>query len=313
MAINDRGEVVGGVSGGCVDGAVVEIAERVICGSGPQLTTFGIADEEAWGVGLPCGGQIDVWVESYSASRFLQVERGGGRAVEVTVLEGADLGNKLLVEADGTPSGTLGSAARDVEALEEASQLLWGERSVRRGTLFYDVAAPPPRLILVGAIDIAVALCELAHTTGWRTYVVDPRSRFATRSRFPHAAGVFATWPAEAFAILGEIDVATSIVVLSHDAKIDDAALALALRSAARFVGAMGSRTATAARRERLLAAGLGEHELDRLSAPVGLDLGAQSKEETALSILAEVIAARHERPGGRLADVAGRIHPVVA
>jgi xanthine dehydrogenase accessory factor len=175
------------------------------------------------------------------------------------------------------------------------------------------VAAPPPRLIAVGAIDIAVALCELAHATGWRTYVVDPRSRFATRSRFPDAAGVFATWPAEAFAILREVDAATSIVVLSHDAKIDDAALMLALRSAAGFVGAMGSRTAAAVRRERLLAAGLGEPELDRLSAPVGLDLGAQSNEETARSILAEIIAARHDRPGARLADAAGRINPVVA
>jgi xanthine dehydrogenase accessory factor len=124
--------------------------------------------------------------------------------------------------------------------------------------------------------------------------------------RFPPASAV-------ALAGLGEIDAATSIVVLSHDAKIDDAALMLALRSGARFVGAMGSRTATAVRRERLLAEGLGEHELDRLSAPVGLDLGAQSNEATARSILAEILAARHDRPGGRLADAAGRIHPVVA
>jgi xanthine dehydrogenase accessory factor len=313
MAINDRGQVFGGGSRGCVEGAVVEIAQRVIRGSGPQLTAVGISDDESWGVGVPCGGQIDVWVERYSTSRFLQIERAGGRAVEVTVLEGADVGHKLLVEADGTPSGTLGSAARDTKALEAASQLLWGECSVRRGTLFYDVAAPPPRLIVVGAIDIAVALCKLAHARGWRTYVVDPRSRFAARSRFPDAAGVFATWPAEAFAILGEkIDAATSIVVLSHDAKIDDAALTVALRSAARFVGAIGSRTATAARRPRLLAAGLGEHELDRLSALGGLDLGAQSNDETALSVLAEVVAARHDGSDGRLADATGPIHAVV-
>jgi xanthine dehydrogenase accessory factor len=313
MAINDRGEIAGGVSGGCVEGAVVEIAARVIYRNEPELTTFGIAEDEAWGVGLPCGGEIDVWVERYSTSRFLKIDRTGGRAVEVTVLEGADIGKKLLVQADGTSSGTLGSAARDREALHAASDLLWAERSVRRGPLFYDVAAPSPRLIAVGAIDIAAALCKLAHATGWRTYVVDPRSRFASRSRFPDATGVIAAWPTEAFAALGGLDAATSIVVLSHDPKIDDAALTLALRSPARFIGAMGSRDATLTRRERLEAAGLTEHELDRLSAPVGLDLGAESSEETALSILAEVIAARHERPGGRLGEAQGRIHRVAA
>jgi xanthine dehydrogenase accessory factor len=313
MAINEHGEIAGGVSGGCVEGAVVEIAERVIHRNEPELTTFGIADDEAWGVGLPCGGEIDVWVERYSTSRFLKIDQTGGRAVEVTVLEGADVGGKLLLQADGSCSGTLGSAARDTEAREAASELLWSERSMRRGPLFYDVAAPPPRLIAVGAIDIAVALCKLAHAAGWRTYVVDPRSRFASRSRFPDAAGVIAAWPPEAFAALGGIDAATSIVALSHDPKIDDEALTLALRSPARFIGAIGSRHATQTRRERLEADGLTEHELDRISAPVGLDLGAESTEETALSILAEVIAARHDRPGGRLADADGRIHPVTA
>ncbi len=313
MAINEHGEIAGGVSGGCVEGAVVQVAERVMHRGEPELTTFGIADDEAWGIGLPCGGEIDVWVERYSTSRLLEIDRTGGRAVEVTVLEGADAGKKLLLEADGTCSGTLGSSAGDAEALRDAEELIWGERSVRRGPLFYDLAAPPARLIAVGAIDIAMALCRLAHAAGWRPYVVDPRSRFASRSRFPDAAGVIAAWPAEAFAALGGLDAATSVVALSHDPKIDDAALTLALRSPARFIGAMGSRRATETRRERLEAAGLSEHDLDRISAPVGLDLGAESSEETALSILAEVIAARHDRQGGRLADAAGRIHQVAA
>jgi len=313
MAVNDRGEIAGGVSGGCVEGAVVEIAEEVLGGSPPQLATFGIADEEAWGVGLPCGGEITVWVERYATSPFLEIAAAGGRAVEVTAVEGAELGSKLLLIADGTHTGTLGSPDRDAEAVQAAAEAMWDEHSVRRGSLFFDVAAPAPRLVVVGAIDLAASLSTLAQATGWRTYVVDPRSRFASRARFPTAVGVIAAWPAEAFAVIGGLDAATSVVVLSHDPKIDDAALTLALRSPARFVGAMGSRTATAARRERLLDAGLSDEDLDRLAAPVGLDLGGETNEETALSILAELVAARHERSGGRLAQAAGRIHSLAA
>jgi xanthine dehydrogenase accessory factor len=179
--------------------------------------------------------------------------------------------------------------------------------------LFVDLVAPAPRLILFGAVPIAAALCRLARAAGWRPYVVDPRTRFATRERFPDAEQVLAAWPDEVFAQLGGIDPATSIVVLTHDPKLDDAALAVALRSPARFIGAMGSRRAQASRRERLLEAGLGDQELGRLSAPVGLDLGAISAEETALSILAEVVAIRHGREGGRLSRAQGRIHEVPA
>ena len=173
--------------------------------------------------------------------------------------------------------------------------------------------APAPRLILFGAVDIAASLCTLARAAGWRPYVVDPRGRFATAERFPDAVEVIVAWPDEAFARLGGIDPATSIAVLTHDPKLDDAALTLALRSPARFIGAMGSRRAQAARRERLLAAGIGDEELERLSAPLGLDLGAIAREETALSILAEVVASRHGREGGRLAAGRGRIHQVPA
>jgi xanthine dehydrogenase accessory factor len=313
MAINNRGEIVGGVSGGCVEGAVVEIAERVMRDGEGELARFAIADEQAWGVGLPCGGEIDVWVQRYAPTRFVQIAAEGGRAVEVSIIEGADAGRKMLVEADGTSHGSLGSPEADDLAVSSASELLWSERSVRRGEFFYDVAAPRPRLIAIGAIDIASVLCTLARAAGWRTYVVDPRSRFATRARFPDAEQVIAAWPEQAFAQLGGIDHATSVVVLSHDPKLDDAALALALRSPARFIGAMGSRHAAQTRSERLQAAGFDARELRRLSAPVGLDLGAESSEETALSILGEVVAARHDRPGGRLSVAAGRIHSLAA
>jgi xanthine dehydrogenase accessory factor len=309
MAVNDRGEIAGDISGGCVERAVVEIAERVIHRDEPELTSFGIADKEAWGVGLPCGGEITVWVGRHSTSEFLKVAHDGGRAVEVTVLQGTEAGKKLLVKADGSSSGTLGTPDRDSDAVHTATELLWGERSVRRGRLFYDVTAPPPRLILIGAIDIASSLCTLARAAGWRPYVVDPRSRFATAARFPDAEQVISAWPAEAFETLGGIDPATSLVMLSHDPKLDDAALGIALRSSARFIGAVGSRHTTQRRQDRLEAAGFRAEELERLSAPVGLDLGAENSEETAVSILAEVIGARHGHDGGRLAETTGRIH----
>ena len=313
MAVNQHGEIAGSVSGGCVEGAVAEIADGVLKGDPPQLLHFGIADSDAWDVGLPCGGEIDVWVQAYDPGRFEDVARAGGRAAEVTMLEGASPGAKLLVEADGGRSGSLGSPELDDEAARVAGELLWVEASERRDGLFIDVVGPAPRLIVFGAVDIAASLCTVARACEWRPYVIDPRARFATPSRFPDAEEVVAAWPEEAVARLGGIDPATSIVVLTHDPKLDDAALLLALRSPARFVGAMGSRRAQAKRRERLLAVGISDEELERLSAPVGLDLGAIAREETALSIMAEIVAERHGREGGRLAEGKGRIHEVPA
>jgi xanthine dehydrogenase accessory factor len=313
MAVNEHGEIAGAVSGGCVEGAVVTIADLVLHGDPPELTHFGIADDEAWDVGLPCGGEIDVWVQEYTPGRFEELARTGGRAAEITLLEGTALGAKLLVEPDGATSGSLGAPELDDEARRIAAELIWAERSERHGALFVDVVAPAPRLILFGAVDVAASLCTLARAAGWRSYVVDPRARFATAERFPDAEEVICAWPREAFERLGGIDPATSIAVLTHDPKLDDAALQIALRSPARFVGAMGSRRAQAARRERLLAAGMTDDELAGLAAPLGLDLGAVTGEETALSILSEIVAARHGRDGGRLANATGRIHAVPA
>src|SRR5436190_4861315 len=265
MAITELGEIAGAVSGGCVEGAVVEIAEQVLNGEPPKVTHFGIADSDAWDVGLPCGGEIDVWVQEYQSGRFAEIAAAGGRAAEVTLLEGATPGAKLLVEADGARSGGLGSPELDDEAVRAANELIWLERSERRGPLFIDVVSPAPRLIMFGAVDIAASLCTLARAIGWRPYVVDPRARFATPERLPDAEEVIVAWPEEAFARLGGIDPATSIAVLTHDPKLDDAALMIALRSAARFVGAMGSRRAQARRRERLLESGMTDDELDRL------------------------------------------------
>ena len=254
-----------------------------------------------------------MWVQAYEPGAFQQIAEAEGRAAEVTVIEGASAGAKLLVWPDGQRAGSLGAPELDDDAARIAQELIWTEESERRDALFFDVVAPPPRLILFGAVDVAAAVCRLARAAGWRPYVVDPRAAFATQARFPEAERVIAAWPQQAFDALGGIDAATSIAVLTHDPKLDDAALTIALRSPARFVGAMGSRRAQAARRDRLLEAGFTDDELSRLAAPLGLDLGAINREETALSILAEIVAARHGRDGGRLAHARGRIHEVPA
>jgi xanthine dehydrogenase accessory factor len=246
---------------------------------------------------------------------FAYIAAEDGRAALVTVIAGGDVGAKLLVRADGTAEGGLGDAELERVAVEAAEELMWAERSevreVEGVSLFVDVTAPAPRLVIFGAVDYAAALCRLAQAAGWRPFVCDPRSRFATTERFPEAEQVIAAWPDEAFARIGGIDRATYVAVLTHDPKLDDAALSIALRSDAPYVGAMGSRRAHARRRERLVAAGVEEELVDRVSAPIGLDLGASGPEETALSILAEVVAVRNGRAGGRLSEAAGRIHEV--
>jgi xanthine dehydrogenase accessory factor len=246
---------------------------------------------------------------------FARVAEQDGRAALVSVLAGGVPGAKLLVHADGATSGGLGDDELDRQAIEAAEELMWAERSEVRElgdvSLFVDVTAPAPRLVVFGAVDYAAALCRLARASGWRAFVCDPRSQFATPERFPDADEVIAAWPDEALARIGGIDRATYIAVLTHDPKLDDAALELALRSESPYVGAMGSRRAQAQRRERLLAAGVEEELLERVAAPIGLDLGALTPEETALSIMSEVVAVRHGRDGGRLSNAGGRIHEV--
>ena len=253
-------------------------------------------------------------------SEFAGIALEDGRAALVTVVRSdsdEQVGRKLLVRADGAVSGSLGSDELDAAARADAEQLIWIERSELREHdgvgLFVDVTGPPPRLVVFGAIDFATALCRVAKAAGWRPFVVDPRSRFATAERFPDAEAVIAEWPAEALARLGGIDRATYLAVLTHDPKLDDAALLAALDSDAPYIGAMGSRRAQAKRRERLVEAGVTDAQLERISAPIGLDLGSTSAEETAVSIMAELIAVRNGREGGRLSATSGRIHEVGA
>ena len=248
-------------------------------------------------------------------SEFTRLAAEDGRGALVTVVAGEPLGAKLLIRADGSREGDLGETTEAAVAAGE--ELMWSDRSELREhgdvSFFVDVTYPAPRLIVFGAVDYSAALCRLARAAGWRPYVCDPRSQFATPERFPEAERVIAGWPDQALGELG-IDPATYIAVLTHDPKLDDAVLTIALRSEAAYVGAMGSRRAQEHRRERLLARGLTDHELERLAAPIGLDLGAADPEETALSIMAEVVAVRHGRTGGRLSEKSGgRIHEVGA
>ncbi len=249
---------------------------------------------------------------------FTRVAAADGRAAIVTIVSGAGLGSKLLVREDGSRAGSLGSAELEEAGATIAAELMWAERSElhEHGEigLFVDVTYPAPRLVVFGAVDYTAALCRLARAAGWRPYVCDPRSQFATQERFPGAEQVVAGWPAQAFEAVGGIDRATYVAVLTHDPKLDDAALGIALPSDAAYVGAMGSRRAQEKRRERLLEKGFTDEDLERLSAPIGLDLGAVGPEETALSIMAEVVAVRNGRSGGRLQDKqGGRIHEVGA
>jgi xanthine dehydrogenase accessory factor len=286
-------------------------SKLVVSAGGEVAGTFPVAlEEEVVGVAravldgapaqlLELANGFEVWVarSEPGGGRFAELASGGGRACEVTLLEGASPGSRLVVEPDGRLTGTLGAPELDDEAARVAGELMWQEISERRGTMFFDVLVPPPRLLVFGAGEIARCLSRVGGAVGWQVFVIDPAG---------DGSEVVAGAPAEAVERVGGIDRATSIVVISHDHDFGVAALALALRSPARFVGAMGSRRTQAARRDRLLALGFSPGDWERVSAPVGLDLGAVEPRETALSILAEAVAVRHGRAGRRVAEGVG-------
>jgi xanthine dehydrogenase accessory factor len=239
--------------------------------------------------------------------RLVELERRGARAVLFTVVAGEPAGAKLLVVEGG---GTFGDGPP--ELAEHAGELLRGARNrlleVGERTVFAEVYGPPPRLLIYGAVDTAETLCAAARLLGWTTIVADARAKFATRERIPSADELIVAWPQEALARAAP-DHQTAVVVLTHDEKFDTPALLAALASEAFYVGALGSRRNQAKRRVRLLEAGVAEPELERIWGPCGLDLGAETQAETALSILAEVVAVHGGRDGGHLRRAAGRIH----
>jgi xanthine dehydrogenase accessory factor len=300
LIVSEQGELAGSVSGGCVESEVVEAAREVLAGAGPRLLTYGISDELALTVGLPCGGEIDVWVDEPAPELLDQlgeIVRREGRAVVLTDLEE---GTSRLVRHGEDPVA---------DELIRAGHNRVVELEGRR--VFADVFGPPPRLLVYGAVDTADALCAAARGLGWHTLVADARGRFATPERLPNAHEVIVAWPEETLAQV-KPDHATAIVVLTHDDKFDVPMLVGALTTDAFYVGALGSRRNQERRRERLLEAGVDESALERISGPAGLDIGAHSPAETALSILAEIMAIRAGRDGGRLKESSGRIHAEV-
>ena len=327
LAVSGGGEVVGSVSGGCVEGAVYELAQEV-CESGqPVLQTYGISDDTAFDVGLTCGGIIELFVEPVSRERFpglgdvAAAIRDEVPVAVATVISGPGmLGARRIIQAD-TATGTLGAGDRlDGAVDDDARGMLaqgltgvrhYGEHGERRLddlSVFVQSFAPPPRMLVFGAIDFAAAVARAGKFLGYRVTVCDARPIFATHARFPDADEVIVDWP-HRYLAKTPIDSRTVICVLTHDPKFDVPVLEVALRTPAGYIGAMGSRRTHDDRLARLREAGLTEDELARLRSPIGLDLGARTPEETAVSVAAELIQLRWGGSGQPLTDTSGRIH----
>jgi xanthine dehydrogenase accessory factor len=292
MALTKDARIAGSVSGGCVEAAVVEEGLEVLETGTPKLLRFGIADETAWNVGLTCGGSIEIFVERLDEalwrafSESVENRRPLARAVTI---RGAELGSSVLVR-DGVPAETEVAAAA-LRSLEQGKpDVITAEDGAE---IFVDVELPPPCLVMVGGVHISIALTAMAKSLGYRTIVIDPRGVFGNEERFPHADELIQEWSDEGLEAVG-LDRSSAVATLTHDPKIDDPALLVALRSPAFFVGALGSRKTQEKRRKRLLDRGLTEAELSRLFAPVGLDIGARSPEEIALSVMAQIVAVRN-------------------
>jgi xanthine dehydrogenase accessory factor len=317
------GRIAGSVSGGCVEGAAAEEIERSRADGRSRVIRYGISDEQAWDVGLACGGTIDVLVEPAVADAVVDaatapIAGAGGRAV-VTPLPsdappsefgphepgvGETPASKVVVGDDGTLTGSLGDALVDAAVVNAARDaLLRGtSRTVTLGTrqLFVEAFPRQPRLVVVGAVEVARSLVRLARELGYETVVADGRPAFATRERFPEDAvdRLVVGWPDEVADEIG-LGPDDAVAVLTHDVKFDEPAIVEAIRRNCRYVGAVGSRKTQADRRARLREAGLSDAELERLHGPIGLDLGGRSPAETALAILAEVVAERYGASGG--------------
>ncbi|GIH96541.1 XdhC family protein [Planobispora siamensis] len=353
LAVNDGGEAVGSVSGGCVEGAVYELCREAIRTGEPARQSFGYSDDDAFAVGLTCGGTIEVLVwpvpaDSPAASVLAEALEAVRRGEPVAIVR--DLGGAAPAEDTGPaedtdPAGstgqvegvhgrprpdigllavfgervigdpgegtTAGVVVAEARAMLDAG--LTGIRTVgcdgREVTVFAEAYAPPPRLLVFGAIDFAAALTRAGRFLGYHVTVCDARPVFATPRRFPDAHEVVVDWP-HRYLARTRVDSRTVVCVLTHDAKFDVPLLEVALRLPVAYVGAMGSRRTHTDRMARLRAAGLSEAELSRLRSPIGLDLGARTPEETALSITAEFVALRRGGTGLPLTQTAGPIHP---
>ena len=333
MVVAPDGAVAGSVSGGCVEAAVYELASEVVATGRPVLHRYGISTDDAFAVGLTCGGEIDIFAEAVSKDTFPQLnsvaddiaaQRPTAVATVIAHPEGEWVGRRLVIGPDAV-DGSLGSARADAAVVDDARGLLSagrtavltygpdGQRQDAGMEVFVASHAPRPRMLVFGAIDFAAALARQGAFLGYRVTVCDARAVFATPVRFPAAEEVVVDWPDRYLAAQADqraIDARTAICVLTHDPKFDVPLLRVALRlPQVGYIGAMGSRATHTDRLNRLREVGLTEAELARLASPIGLDLGARTPEETAVSIAAEIIARRWGGGGLPLADVGGRIH----
>ena len=327
MAVGPDGTAVGSVSGGCVEGAVYELAEAARDTGIARLARYGVSDDDAYAVGLTCGGVVDVFVERVSRASFPELgdvvaDVRVGRPVAVaTLISGDDarMGRRLIVRPESV-LGTLGSARLDDAVRDDVRGMLvqgttgvlhYGPDGERRGddiAVFVACYAPRPRMIVFGAIDFAAAVARVGSFLGYRVTVCDARPRFATKKRFPDADEVVVAWP-HRYLEKADVDERTVICVLTHDPKFDVPLLEIALRKPLGYVGAMGSRRTNTDRLAKLRELGLSESELARLHAPIGLDVGARTPEETAVSVAAEIIASRWGGTGTQLRSTDGPIH----
>ncbi len=310
MVVSSDGEMFGSVSAGCVEGAVVEEALQVIKTGKPKRLHYGIEDTQAWGVGLICGGKIDLFVESLQSppdgemDNFIpkiqkSVEAGKSFLV-ATVLEGEYLGKKLILYPEGGLNGTTGNATLD-KMIVDLGNTLWGKYRSQLTTVtlvdesvavFFDLYMPPDRMVIVGATHIAMHLVVMAKEMGFHTIVIDPRATFIDRNRFPQVDELFKAWPQEIIPGL-KPGPSTYLVILTHDAKLDLPALEMGLTHSFRYIGLLGSRPTQQDRKTALLKMGYNEDQLNEIHGPIGMYIGSRLPEEIAVSILAEIIAVR--------------------
>ena len=326
MVIDGDHNIEGSVTGGCVEGALAQEGGEVLSGQPARVKTYGISDELAGSVGLMCGGTVHVFVERLEGQSRDVLGRVLSAAVEerpaavATLLDGEDAGARLAV-IDGETVGGLGLEFLDKTVNRETRGMLeQGITGIRRygadgAAMGSDLRVSvrsftePPRMIIFGAIDFSVATAALARQLGYRVTIADPREPFIRSPRFAEVAEVVVDWP-DRYLEGQELEERDVVLVFSHDAKLDEPALIAALSSGAGYVGALGSRRTQSQRVERLLDAGVAQDEIDRIAAPCGLDIGARTPPETAVSILGEVIANQNARAADSLAETEGPIHP---
>ena len=287
MAVAADGRFKGSVSGGCIEGDVIAEAEEILASGKPKLLEFGVADETAWRAGLPCGGKVKVYVERVKAE-------GGGSELIAKAVEAQHLRRGLIIETRLDDGAKTVFARDDRDVPDDVARMFATAKSSLQATpageVFRHALVPPARIVIVGASHIGQVLAEIARLAGYEVQVVDPRTAFASPDRFPGIT-LHTEWPQDVLPKIG-IDPYTAVVALAHVGHIDDEALKLALRSDCLYVGALGSQRNHAKRKERLLAAGITEEEIARIRAPIGIDIGAQTPAEIAISVMAEIVRA---------------------